>query len=266
MANHGLSYSRIYRIYLNMKDRCYNANALTYKHYGLKGVKVCDEWKDDFTSFYEWSMKNNYKDDLTLDRINPKGNYNPENCRWVNQKIQQNNRTNNHRITYKGQTKTIAEWGEYYGITPNTILTRVTRGFEGDDLFKIPKPQAKEVVKEIGQRAKEIRLTMNLTPIEFSRLLEVHKTSVSSWEKGKTNPNADVLIKLIEDYGLELNDLKYEDGESINKYLEKIFEYKKRRLKNELQPGSMAESTARETSNRATESIRRCAGRDHRQR
>jgi hypothetical protein len=75
-----------------MKSRCYWEKAINYKDYGAKGVKVCDEWKDDFRAFQDWALKNGYAKDLTLDRIDPFGNYAPENCRWATWHVQNINK------------------------------------------------------------------------------------------------------------------------------------------------------------------------------
>lgn len=92
-TTHGMWGTRIYRIWKAMKNRCNNPNTPDYqKWYGAKGVKVCDEWQHDFMAFYSWSMANGYRDDLTIDRINPYGNYEPSNCRWATLKEQANNK------------------------------------------------------------------------------------------------------------------------------------------------------------------------------
>lgn len=78
-----------------MKQRCRDVKAINYKHYGGKGIRVCDEWRENFQAFYDWAMANGYRDDLTIDRIDTKKNYEPSNCRWATMKEQQNNRSNN---------------------------------------------------------------------------------------------------------------------------------------------------------------------------
>ena len=111
-VTHGLSESRIYRTYISMKQRCYNPNIKSYKDYGGRGITVCAEWLNDFSAFYEWAMANGYADDLTIDRKDVNGNYEPSNCRWATRKEQNNNKRNNKEITYKGETHTMAGWIE----------------------------------------------------------------------------------------------------------------------------------------------------------
>lgn len=134
---HGLSHTRIDNIYKSMISRCYNANSCNFKNYGAKGIKVCDEWENDRRRFYEWAFNNGYKDDLTIDRIDCFGDYEPSNCRWVSQKVQQNNRTNTIRITYQGETRTISEWSDITGIKHKTIWSRYRRGISPDRVFKV---------------------------------------------------------------------------------------------------------------------------------
>lgn len=95
--------SRIYRIYDAMHQRCYNEKNGAYKHYGGRGIVICDEWKNNFESFFQWSLKNGYSDDLSIDRIDNDGNYEPSNCRWADMTLQglnrgiQDNNTSGHK-------------------------------------------------------------------------------------------------------------------------------------------------------------------------
>lgn len=133
---HGLSHSRIDNIYKTMIQRCYNAKSSNFKKYGAKGIKVCDEWKNDRRKFYEWAFSNGYDDSLTIDRIDCLGDYEPSNCRWVSQKVQQNNRTNTIKITYQGATHTISEWSDITGIKHKTIWSRYHQGFSSDRILR----------------------------------------------------------------------------------------------------------------------------------
>ena len=94
IKKHGKRNERIYNIYCGMKARCYNTNNPVYKYYGAKGVNICTEWLKDFMSFYNWAMANGYRKNLTIDRINPFGNYEPSNCRWVTLSEQASNKRN----------------------------------------------------------------------------------------------------------------------------------------------------------------------------
>jgi hypothetical protein len=117
MSTHGESKTRLYGIWSGMKKRCNNPASSVYKHYGERGIKVCDEWESDYMAFRNWALENGYKEDLSIDRINVDGDYEPSNCRWANNLEQANNTRTNRYITYKGTTLTMAEWHRKLGIT-----------------------------------------------------------------------------------------------------------------------------------------------------
>lgn len=141
---HGMTNTNIYTTYRNMISRCYNKKSEKYKRYGGRGIKVCDEWKNNFISFYDWAMKNGYKENLSIDRIDNDGNYEPSNCRWVTMNKQANNRRNNHFVNINGQTKTMAEWinSKKYEADKATVYQRIKRGWS--DIDAITKPVIKK--------------------------------------------------------------------------------------------------------------------------
>ena len=136
------SYNNLYKRYIDMKGRCYNPNNYNYKHYGARGIKVCDEWlgKDGYKNFEKWALENGYKKELSLDKINNDGNYNPENCRWVNQRIQNINkrpgtpntsgfvgvRIHSCKNRYYGSVK-INDRAYYTGMSDDIIVAAIMR-------------------------------------------------------------------------------------------------------------------------------------------
>lgn len=122
---HGLSTTRLYKIYLKMIQRCYNKSTKNYKIYGGRGISVCDEWHNDFMSFYNWAVLNGYADNLTIDRINVNGNYEPNNCRWATVKQQANNTRVNKIVKYAGKSQTISEWADEIGMNYQTLYDRI---------------------------------------------------------------------------------------------------------------------------------------------
>ena len=132
---HGLSNTRIFNIWNNMQQRCYNPNNPRFSYYGARGITICDEWKNDFKSFYDWSMENGYQDNLTIDRIDVNGDYEPSNCRWCTMEQQSNNRRNNHYITYNNKKQTLTEWCNELNIKPDFIQRRIKKGVTEVEIF-----------------------------------------------------------------------------------------------------------------------------------
>lgn len=102
-TKHHKTNTKLYYVWKGMKQRCYNPKNKYYYNYGGRGITICEEWKNDFGKFYEWAIKNGYDENAlhkscTIDRINNSGNYEPNNCRWVDMKTQSNNRRKRQKI------------------------------------------------------------------------------------------------------------------------------------------------------------------------
>ncbi len=132
--NIGVTNLRQYTIYHAMKQRCYNEKSVAYKHYGARGIKTCEEWRDNFLNFYNWSLNNGYSDDLTIDRIDYNGDYTPHNCRWVDVKTRSNNKRSNHFIKYNGVRYTISTFCKNFKLNEQKIRHRI-------NVFKIENPE-----------------------------------------------------------------------------------------------------------------------------
>lgn len=126
LTTHGQNGSKTHQAWRNMRWRCSNPNNPGYKHYGGRGIKVCDRWKS-FANFR--SDMGDAPVGLTLERINNDGDYEPGNCRWATYKDQLRNRRINHFITINGSRKTIAEWAEERGVHGFMIRSRIKRGW-----------------------------------------------------------------------------------------------------------------------------------------
>jgi hypothetical protein len=102
--------------------------------YGGRGIKVCEAWQK-YETFRDWARANGYKDNLTIDRIDFNGNYEPNNCRWITIEEQNTNTRQNVFVEIKGEVKTLTEWGRAYGLPSSTIFTRYRDGLRGQDLI-----------------------------------------------------------------------------------------------------------------------------------
>ena len=130
---------RLYTIWRNMKRRCNDSDRECYKNYVGRGIRVCDEWQNNYRSFYNWALSNGYNDELTIERINVNGNYEPLNCTWATRKEQSNNKRNNHFLTFNGKTQTVAQWSEELDISISTILRRIDKGMTDEEVLTVTK-------------------------------------------------------------------------------------------------------------------------------
>lgn len=128
-VKHGMTNTRLYRIYKHMRNRCYREKDIRYPEYGGRGITVCDEWMY-FEPFAEWALSNGYSDSLTLDRIDVNGNYSPDNCRWADIITQASNKRNVKIYEYNNEKHTIAEWARIYDMNYKKLWKRLTNGWD----------------------------------------------------------------------------------------------------------------------------------------
>lgn len=125
-----MSYCRLNTIYSRMKDRCYNPKNVRYHCYGGRGITICKEWLAPYygyKNFKKWALSHGYRDDLSIDRIDVNKGYSPNNCRWLTNKEQCNNKTDNHFVTYKGKTQTLTQWCEELNLDYDKTQMRINR-------------------------------------------------------------------------------------------------------------------------------------------
>ena len=129
------STSREYCSWGNMMGRCYNPNHNYYKDYGGRGIKVCPRWHK-FENFYK--DMGDCPEDLTLDRKDNNGDYEPSNCRWATNEEQANNRRDNHWIEYNGETKNVTQWAKHLGIHVSVLYSRLSRSWSDEKTLITP--------------------------------------------------------------------------------------------------------------------------------
>lgn len=126
-VRHGEHGTRLYRIWLAMKNRCRNPNVANYQYYGGKGITYCQDW-EEFKNFSKWAKENGYEDNLTIDRVNSNGNYEPSNCRWITMKEQANNTSKNVIIHHNNNDYSLKQFCETFNLSYTAILTKLNRG------------------------------------------------------------------------------------------------------------------------------------------
>lgn len=137
-TKHGMARTRLYRTWANMKNRCGKEYDKEYKYYGGRGISVCKEWATSFEKFKEWALSNGYQDNLTIDRIDVNGNYEPKNCRWITRQEQNKNASSNIILSLNGVSHILADWSDIVEIGYSTLQGRVRRGWSDEEVLTTP--------------------------------------------------------------------------------------------------------------------------------
>ncbi len=138
---------KLYRVFNSMKHRTTSPKYFMFHAYGGRGIKISDVWEGNPLAFVTWALANGYREGLSIDRIDNDGPYSPENCRWANPKTQARNTRKRREITFRGETRCMAEWAEITGIPAQNIAVRLDRcGWSIERaLTEAPVPRQKRV-------------------------------------------------------------------------------------------------------------------------
>lgn len=148
----GRARDRLYRIYGGMKERCCVPGSCNYKRYGARGISICAEWLNDYTVFRDWALSHGYEANLTIERNDVNGNYEPGNCCWITKKQQARNRRNSVLVEAFGEIKPAWAWIEDSRCvaTPQAFYHRIQRGWDPEKALTTarckPGPKSKEAV------------------------------------------------------------------------------------------------------------------------
>ena len=148
--NHELTNHPVYGIWSAMKNRCENPENRAYKDYGGRGIKICPEWHD-IRNFAKWADETGFEagKNLSIERIDVNGDYCPENCKWIDRRLQSRNRRNTVKLDIDGIIKPLTEWAEIYNIPKHTVYGRFEKGIRNpDDLFYSGNLQMRDCGKE----------------------------------------------------------------------------------------------------------------------
>lgn len=133
---HGDTGTRLYRIWKSMKCRCLNLNHPTSKHYGRRGISICESWVNDYRSFKDWALANGYLENLELDRIDVDGNYEPSNCRWISHHEQTLNRRDTLYVEMEEKVILCADFLKSHNIPQGSFSQWRAKGIESEKLSK----------------------------------------------------------------------------------------------------------------------------------
>lgn len=181
--------SRLYHIWIGMRSRCNSPKSDAYKNYGGRGIRVCDEWNNDFEIFQRWAIENGYASDLTIDRIDVDGDYEPLNCRWITRDEQAKNKRNNNSICIDGDERIIADWERIIGGSQGVIYHRLKSGWTEEKAIgtKVRKTKRRIRCVETGKEYESIKEASILTGACASSISSVlteklHKAGGYKWE------------------------------------------------------------------------------------
>lgn len=135
-STHGRSKTKLYSVWMQMRQRCYLKSAHNYKWYGGRGIKVCERWAS-FENFV--SDMGSCPPGYSIDRIDVDGDYEPSNCRWVSSYAQAQNTRQVRLVSFNGQTQSISEWERDLGWSPDTLGKRLRRGMSVSDAMRTPR-------------------------------------------------------------------------------------------------------------------------------
>lgn len=192
LKTHGMSKTKIYKIWIGMKSRCYVKSNEAYSLYGGRGIKMCNQWLEDFMNFYAWSINNGYDEvknrtEQSIDRIDVDGNYEPSNCRWADCEIQNYNKRDTQRVVICGKSKTLLEISREYGVPISTLRGRYQKFKKGiftvDDIVndkKINTIQKNHLMITVDGETKSLA--------EWERVTGVNRKTISRrFKRGITN-------------------------------------------------------------------------------
>lgn len=199
-GKHGLSKHPLMIVRNSIKQRCYNKNEAGYYLYGGRGISLCEEWRINFKSFYDWCMSNGWKKGLHIDRIDNNGNYCPENCRIITPSENAQNKRNSVKITYMGKTLSITKWAKELDIDKSTLRHRYNLGLPlpmvfsiktirtnfVKDLNKHNKMKGRKLLNPEVQGIKKLIREGFLKNYEIAALFSVTYQTISKIKSGKT--------------------------------------------------------------------------------
>jgi hypothetical protein len=195
---HGGSFTRIYKIWVGMRARCYQPSHAAYRYYGAKGITVCDAWRTSFVTFRAWAEQAGYRSDKSIDRIDGKRGYSPDNCRWATDKAQARNKgpaANHLVVMHEGKSMNLQQLSAATGVGYTTLNRRYHRGLRGYALWALPQKAAdyrRSAAEQTGNGKAKLKhedvsyiVQSNLSGAELSRRFRVSQATISMIRSGK---------------------------------------------------------------------------------